>query len=308
MARPRRRLIEESAVLVDGPWTHRDISANGIRFHAAEAGTGPLVLLLHGFPEFWWSWRHQLVALADAGFRVVAADLRGYGASDKPPRGYDARTLSGDVAGMVRALGETEAIVVGHDWGGVLGWTTAVLHPGVVRRLCVVSVPHPLRMRGAMLTDVRQQALASKYMLGFQLPWTPERWLVDDDAANVARILHAWSPPGYPDPETERLCRDAMQIAHVAHSALEYYRWFVRSQLRPDGHRFARVMRQPVQVPTLQLHGALDTCVLPASAQGSGRYVSAAYEWRLIDGVGHFPHEEAPETVTGELLRWCKEA
>lgn len=307
MARAPRRILEESVVLVDGPWTHRDISANGIRFHAAEAGSGPLVLLLHGFPEFWWSWRHQLVALADAGYRVVVPDLRGYGATDKPPRGYDARTLSGDVAGMIRALGETDATVVGHDWGGVLGWTTAALHPGVVRRLVVLSVPHPLRMVTAMLGDLRRQAWASRYMFGFQLPWSPERWLVDDDAASVARILHAWGGPNFPDPETERRCRDAMQVLYVPHSALEYYRWFVRSQTRPDGRRYRRAMREPVRVPTLQLHGALDTCILPASAQGSGRYVSAAYEWRVLDGVGHFPHEEAPDAVTGEILRWCKE-
>ncbi len=308
MARSSRRVLEESTVLVDGPWTHRGISANGIRFHAVEAGTGPLVLLLHGFPEFWWSWRHQIAALADAGFRVVAPDLRGYGASDKPPRGYDATTLSGDIAGMVRALGERDAVVVGHDWGGVLGWTTAALHPAVVRRLVVLSVPHPLRMRQALLTDVREQVAASRYMLGFQAPRAPERWLVEDDATNVARLLRAWGGPGFPDEETERRCRDAMQILHVPHSALEYYRWWVRSQLRPDGHRFARRLREaPLYVPTLQLHGALDSCILPSAAQGSGRYVSGPYEWRLIDGVGHFPHQEAPDLVTGELLRWCKD-
>ena len=112
-------------MLVDGPWTHREVSAGGTRFHVAESGSGPLVLLLHGFPEFWWSWRHQLPALAAAGFRAVAPDLRGYGASDKPPRGYDVPTLAADVAGLVRALGEREAVVVGHDWGGLLAWASA---------------------------------------------------------------------------------------------------------------------------------------------------------------------------------------
>src|SRR5207249_12097458 len=105
-----RRLVEESTTLVEGPWTHRDISANGIHLHVAELGSGPLVVLLHGFPEFWWAWRHQLVDLADAGWRAVAPDLRGYGASDKPPRGYDAMTLAADVAGLIRALGERDAV------------------------------------------------------------------------------------------------------------------------------------------------------------------------------------------------------
>ena len=135
--------VDASAVLVDGPWTHRVVSANGIGLHVAEAGTGPLVLLLHGFPEFWWTWRHQLVGLADAGFRVVAPDLRGYGASDKPPRGYDAVTLAADVAGLVRALGERDATIVGHDWGGLLAWTVGTLHPRVVRRLAVLGAAHP---------------------------------------------------------------------------------------------------------------------------------------------------------------------
>jgi len=123
---------DPSSVLVPGPWTHRDVGANGQKFHVAELGDGPLILLLHGFPQFWWAWREQLVGLADAGWRAVAVDLRGYGASDKPPRGYDALTLSSDVAGLVRALGERTAVVVGHDWGGLLGWTVATLHLSVV--------------------------------------------------------------------------------------------------------------------------------------------------------------------------------
>ena len=108
-------------VRVAGPWTHRDVSANGIRLHVAELGEGPLVLLLHGFPEFWWSWRHQLTSLAEAGYRAVAVDLRGYGDSDKPPRGYDGFTLAGDVAGLVKALGAQRAHLVGHAWGGAAG-------------------------------------------------------------------------------------------------------------------------------------------------------------------------------------------
>ena len=147
---------DATSVLLPGPWTHRDISANGIRLHAAEAGRGPLVLLLHGFPQFWWTWRAQLTALAAAGFRAVAPDLRGYGASDKPPRGYDRPTLSADVAALVRALGEREAVVVGHDWGGLLAWTTAALHPRSVRRLVVVSMAHPRRLRAGM-TDPAQR-------------------------------------------------------------------------------------------------------------------------------------------------------
>ena len=303
MAQPRR-LVEESTVLIDGPWEHRDVSANGVRLHVAELGVGPLVVLLHGFPEFWWSWRHQVVALAESGFRAVAPDLRGYGASDKPPRGYDSLTLAADIAGLVRALGERDAVVVGHDWGAHIAWTTAALHPSVVRRLVVASVPHPLRWLSALPRDGAQRR-SSRYIARFQLPWHPERWIVADDATHVSELLHSWAGPGFPDAETDRRCRDAMQILAAPHCALEYYRWAVRSIPRADGRRYRQAMRRPVLAPTLQLHGSVDACVLPSSAAGSGRYVSGEYEWRLYDGLGHFPHEEAPAAVTEDILRWC---
>jgi pimeloyl-ACP methyl ester carboxylesterase len=299
------RLVEESAVLVDGPWAHRHVNANGIRLHIAEAGSGPLVLLLHGFPEFWWSWRHQLVALSDAGFRVVAPDLRGYGASDKPPRGYDVPTLAADLAGLVRALGESEAVVVGHDWGGHLAWSVAALHPSIVSKLVVVSIAHPLQFEAALRRDNAQRQ-ASTYIARFQLPWAPERWLVADNAANVAALLHRWGGPGFPDPESESMCRDAMQIRYVANRALEYYRWGVRSFARTDGRRYRALMETPITAPTLQLHGQLDPCILPSTARGSERYCSGDYTWREFAGLGHFPHEEDPDLVSAELVKWLE--
>ena len=291
-------------VYIDGPWAHRSVSANGTRFHVAERGDGPLVLLLHGFPEFWWAWRHQLTSLSEAGFRAVAVDLRGYGGSDKPPRGYDLITAAADAAGLVRSLGEANAVIVGHDWGGLIGWTTAAYFPKVVRRLAVISVPHPLRVRSAVLADPRGQGRRSGYALGFQLPVLPERQLTRSHAERVGRLLRTWSGPGWPDPEAERRYRAAMSVPSVAHSALEYHRWFVRSRFRPDGLRYARHMRAPIQAPTLHLHGTLDTCVLPATARGSGRYVDGPYRWRLLDGTGHFPHEERPERFDSELRSW----
>jgi pimeloyl-ACP methyl ester carboxylesterase len=295
---------DPSVVLVDGPWTHRAVSANGARFHVAELGEGPLVLLLHGFPLFWWTWRQQLRSLAGAGYRAAAMDLRGYGASDKTPRGYDPFTLTGDVAGVIRSLGQADAVVVGHGWGGLLGWTCAVLQPKVVRRLVAVAAPHPRRMRAAALTD-RHQMAAARHLLGFQRPWVPERQLVRDDGAFVERLLRKWAgAPDWPDAETAARYRRAMQVENVAHSALEYHRWALRSVPRPDGIRFAHTMLTPIQSPVLQVHGARDRTVLPTSAAGSGRYVAAAYTWRLLDGVGHFPHEEAPAAFDELLLDW----
>lgn len=298
---------EESAVLLAGPWIHREITANGGRFHAAELGEGPLVLLLHGFPQFWWCWRHALVALAEAGFRAVAPDLRGYGASDKPPRGYDAVTLAADCAGMVKALGERDAVVAGTDWGGVLGWSMAALHPSVVRRLVVLSAPHPLRLRGGVVGNWRGSLTAARYVLGFQTPRLAERYLTQEDGAAVERLLSRWSSPGWPDAEAAGRYRQAMQIPGVAHSSLEYYRWAVRSSMRTDGLRYARAMAQPVAVPTLQVHGEYDGLLPLATAAGSGQWVDAAYEWHPLVGVGHFPAEEAPEQVNALLVRWAGE-
>ena len=297
----------DQAVQITGPWTHRTVSANGTRFHVAEAGDGPLVLMLHGFPEFWWAWRHQMASLPEAGFRAVAADLRGFGASDKPPRGYDLVTAAADAAGLIRALGEANAVVVGHDWGGLVAWTLAAYFPKAVSRLAVVSMGHPLRMRAAMVSAPVTSLIKGRpggFSLTYQLPLVPERQLVKDGAAEVGRLLTDWSAPGWPDTEASDIYRRAMRVPSVAHSALEYHRWFLRSPLRPDGMRYARHMRAPVQAPTLQLHGALDRCVTPKVARSAARYVEAPYRWKLIDGAGHFPHEERPVTFNTELLGW----
>ncbi|HEX5740593.1 MAG TPA: alpha/beta hydrolase [Pilimelia sp.] len=298
---------DESCVLVEGPWTHRFVTANGSRFHVVEAGSGPLVLLLHGFPEFWWAWHRVLPALADAGYRAVAVDMRGYGATDKPPRGYDGYTLAADVTGLVRALGERRADLVGAGFGGMVGWTAATFHPAMVRRLVVLGAAHPLRLRAALVGDPRGQAAASRMTLRFQLP-RYEHVLTRDHAALVGELLACWGGPGWvagPEfPAYAAACREAMRIPQAAFCAMEGYRWSFRSVLRLHGYRFVKAMRQPTPVPTLQVHGAADTAVLPTTAQGSGRYVSGPYEWRLLDGVGHFPHLERSAHVTADILRW----
>lgn len=299
---------DPSTVRLDGPWTHRDVSANGIRLHVAEVGSGPMVLLLHGFAEFWWTWHHQLRMLADAGFRAVAADLRGYGDSDKPPRGYDAWTLAGDVAGLVRALGERRAHLVGHAWGGMLAWSVAALHPRVVRSVSVLGSAHPLALRSAIARGGmrrRGQARAMAHLLRFQLPIAPERWLVADSAAAVERLLHDWSGKAWRrDPEfphTAATFRRAMLVPGVAHSALEYYRWAFRSQFRGDGRRFADAVDTRPRMPTLQLHGASDPVILPETARESAPWSGPHSRFELLPGVGHYPQLESA-TETGKVL------
>ncbi len=300
---------DSSVVLVEGPWTHRVVPANGITLHVAEAGSGPLVLLVHGFPQFWWAWHRQLVDLADAGYRAVAVDLRGYGASDKPPRGYDAPTLAADMAALVSALGESNALVVGSDLGGLLAWTMAARHRQVVRGVVALGAAHPLRMRAAIRHDRAQRRAFGYALRTFQLPRRPEH-LLARDSEWVRALFDAWAGPrwraaaNYPS-DVERYA-EAMRIHPVYFCAAEYFRWLVRSLPRTDGRRFAESLRAPVTVPVLHLHGARDACVLPATAQGSGQFVAGSYEWRLLDGIGHYPHNEAPEAVSGELIRWAK--
>ncbi|WP_376774028.1 alpha/beta fold hydrolase [Allostreptomyces psammosilenae] len=298
-------------VRLDGPWTHRDVAANGARFHIAEMGEGPLVMLVHGFPQFWWAWRHQMSALAAAGYRAVAVDLRGVGGSDRTPRGYDPTTMALDVLGVIRSLGEPDAAVVGHSWGGYVGWTAAALRPKLVRRLAVLSMPHPRVFRHQLLTDPRQAA-ASRHILRFQSPWLPERRLSEDDCAEVARLITQWSgeadaTAGRPDAQALRRYQDAFAIPATAHCSVEPYRWLIRSLFRPDGIQFNRRMARTLTMPVLQLHGAADRVVLPRGVSESARYVGAPYRWRTFDGVGHFPHEEVPGTVSAELVNWLAE-
>jgi pimeloyl-ACP methyl ester carboxylesterase len=300
---------DSSVVLVEGPWTHRMVRANGIALHVAEAGAGPLVLLLHGFPQFWWAWRHQLVDLADAGYRAVAVDLRGFGASDKPPRGYDAPTLAADMAQLVTSLGEHDAMVVGTDLGGLLAWTMAAKHRQVVRSLVVMGAAHPLRLRTAIARDAMQRRASAYALRTFQIPRRPEALLTRDETY-VRGLFDRWTGPrwrGTPSyvADVHRYA-DAVRIYPVAYCASEYFRWLVRSLPRGDGRRFAETVRTPISAPVLQLHGDFDGCVLPSTAQGSGQYVAGEYEWHVLDGVGHFAHNEVPEKVSAELLRWAK--
>ncbi len=292
--------VDAAEILVEGPWRHRFVAANGARFHVAEAGSGPLVLLLHGFPEFWWAWRAQLVALAEAGYHAVAMDLRGYGASDKPPRGYDTPTSAADVAGVVRALGAQEATIVGHDWGAWIAWSMPGLQPRVTRAVGALAMAHPLTLRAAL--PGRRQRRAATRLLAFQAPLAPERSLGDKDG--VVAVLRAWGGPGWPDAESERRYTRAMQVPFVAHTSMEYYRWAVRSVWRSDGRRFAAAIRDPVDVPVLQIHGGLDPWVLAETAAQSSARVQAPVRFELLPGAGHFLPEEAPRQVSSILVDW----
>jgi pimeloyl-ACP methyl ester carboxylesterase len=301
--------VDATHVLHEGPWRHRFVSANGARFHVAETGEGPLVLLLHGFPQMWWCWRHQLTGLADAGFRAAAMDLRGYGASDKPPRGYDTVTLAADAAAVIRSLGASSAHVVGHDWGAWIAWSMPALEPGVTTAVAALSMPHPLRMRAAVARFAQLRAL--RHVLGYQRPIVPERQLARDPR-RVTSLLRSGGAPAWPGSDEEgrevvQRYTEAMAVPFVAHSALEYFRWVVRSQVRADGRRFTEAVSRPVDVPVLHLQGTRDAYVLPQSARGSERHVAGPYRYTELD-AGHYLPEERPADVTRLLRDWLTAA
>lgn len=284
------------------------MAANGARFHVAACGAedAPLVLFLHGFPEFWWAWRHQLPAIADAGYHAVAMDLRGYGASDKTPRGYDPFTAAADVSGLIRSLGATDAVLVGHGWGGFIAWSAAVLASRQVRAIATISAPHPLTLLKSVRDPGRLRSLAKVGL--FQLPILPERRLLARDGAYIEQLLRDWSGPGFfPDAEASRRYRAALQVWPAPHCALEYHRWLVRSRLRADGRRYSAQMQQPIDVPVLQVHGAADGAIPLSGTATPARLVRNELRFEVMTGVGHFPHEEAPELTTELLLKWLHE-
>lgn len=283
------------------------LQANGLRFAAIADGPrdAPLVLLLHGFPELARSWRHQLPALAAAGWRAVAPDLRGYGGTEQ--RGpYDLATLSADAAGLVRALGRGRAVVVGHDWGGAVAWSVAGRHPEVVERLVVMNSPHPSAL-ARELRHNRRQLLRSSYMLLFQLPLLPEWLLTRDRAAGVARAIRGGSyvRSAWPAEELEPYRRAFLQPG-AARAALGWYRAAFR------GRTAGGPRPRPITAPTLVLWGVEDrflgveTIARPKLAPYLAPGNAPEIAW--IEGAGHFVQNEAPERVNAALLAWLGRA
>lgn len=293
-----------SSVLIPGPWSHDFVSANGTRFHVAQAGgedrRAPLVVFLHSFPQFWWAWRHQLEAVADAGFHAVAMDLRGVGASDKPPQGYDVPTRTRDVAGVVRALGAEHAVIVGHGSGALVAWAMAAYQPALTAGVVAINAAHPARLHCTARETLTRSALARLAFL--QLPQAPERAFAGKGLTRT--LLQEWSARTFTDDELDTY-ESAMAVLFAAHSATEAMRWLFRSSFRPDGLRFRTRMRRPVDVPVLQIQSREDPVVVPSTAAVDAAALCRDYRLESVPGA-HFAPEEQADLVSGLVTEFLR--
>ena len=267
---------------------------NGIRIHYVESGVGQPVVFLHGFPDFSYSWRHQFPALARAGFRCIAPDLRGVNETDKPARVRDYRTeeLVADVAAFIQQVAGGPAILVGHDWGGIIAWRVAMKHAALVRKLIILNSPHP----AVYLRRLRRgrQLLRSWYALAFQIPVLPELVL----SSFHFRLLTA--APARSDAERE-VYEEAFSQPKALRSALNYYRAAFRDLLtRRKGGRATRIT-----APTLVLWGDRDHALGTELLEGLEQYVDNLAIMRFRD-VGHWVHIDAADRVNDEMLRFMK--
>ncbi|GII97775.1 pimeloyl-ACP methyl ester carboxylesterase [Sediminihabitans luteus] len=297
-------IADYTSALHDGPWHHELVPANGARFHAAvcepaEPRPAPLVVLLHTFPQYWWAWRHQLPAIAAAGYRVAAIDLRGNGASDKPPLGYDTPMRTRDVAGVVRSLGADRAVVVGHGTGGTVAWAMAALQPAVTAGVAALAAPHPARLHVSgrrVLTRVARRHLAFA-----QVPGVPERALAHGDL--VDRLLDDGAVVPF-ERDVVETYRTALRIPFAAHGALEGARWPVRSLSVPSGRRFTGSMRRRIDVPALLAIGEHDPFVRRRGVDTDAAALARHLRIEEVPGVGHYLPEEAPDAVSALLVDW----
>jgi pimeloyl-ACP methyl ester carboxylesterase len=283
-------------------WQHHFVNTNQIRLHCVTQGEGELVILLHGFPEFWYSWRYQIPALA-RHFKVVVPDLRGYNDSDKPSSGYDLDTLSADIRGLIESLGYARAHIVGHDWGGAIAWNLAHQFPQLVNRLVVLNAPHPYRFLKDLVGNL-DQIRRSWYILAVQVPGLPE-WFIQQNLKTIVTNLfqdQAVRKGAFTKSDTE-IYQAALSKPGVVHAALSYY----RQMFTPQGW-FRNWGRSPapVTVPTLVLWGEEDSFLSQQLIEGIEQFVAAPFKLIFVPHCGHWIQQEVPQTVNRELLSFLR--
>jgi pimeloyl-ACP methyl ester carboxylesterase len=271
----------------DAQVKHGYADSNGVKIHYATAGSGPLVIMIHGFPDFWYTWRHQMEGLADK-FQVVAIDQRGYNLSDKPKgvENYDMRLLVGDVLAVIHHFGQQRAIIVGHDWGGAVAWTTAMYAPDAVDKLIILNLPHLRGLARELATNPQQQK-NSQYAREFQKPdaaskLTPEAltfWVTDESAK--PKYIEAFKNSDF----------EAM---------LNYYkRNYPKEPYKEDTSPVVKV-----KAPVLMIHGLKDWALLPGALNNTWEWLDQDLTLITLPHAGHFVQQDAADQVTKAMRLW----
>jgi pimeloyl-ACP methyl ester carboxylesterase len=269
---------------------HHYADSNGVKIHYVALGKGPLIVMIHGFPDFWYTWRKQMEVLS-AHYRVIAVDQRGYDLSDHPTgvEQYAMPLLVGDIGAVIKAEGRSNAVIVGHDWGGAVAWTLAMTHPEWIQALVILNLPHPNGI-GREIRNNPQQRKNSEYAFNFQKPGAEKNlsaerlaaWVKDADAR--AHYIEAFNRSDF-------------------ESMLNYYR---ANYPRPDQPADAPLPPAPpkVSVPVLEFHGLDDQALLPGALCGTWEWVEKDFTLVTIPGAGHFVQQDAPDLVTSTMSDW----
>ena len=279
-------------------WQHEYITTNGIKLHYVTQGEGPLMLMLHGFPEFWYSWRHQIPEFAQ-DFKVVALDLRGYNDSDKPKEqsAYVIDEFVLDVQGVIKGLGYEKCVLVGHDWGGIIAWNFAYSHPEMVERLIILNLPHPAKFAQGFTTP--QQLLKSFYIFVFQLPWLPELILQSSDYQSIETAFKgmAIDKTTFTKADIDAY-KDAAAKRGALTAMLNYYRnIFQQKMLKPDWGI--------LEVRTLMIWGEKDTALGKELTYGTEAFVRD-FQIKYIPNCSHWVQQEQPKLVNQYMREFLR--
>lgn len=286
---------------MDNNYQSQYIHVNGIQLHYVSAGTGKLLILLHGFPEFWYSWKNQIPFLAHY-YRVVAPDMRGYNLSDKPKgiANYRADVLATDIKALIAALGETQAYIVGHDWGGAVAWTLAALYPETVEKLIILNMPHPLEMRRQLLQLNWSQWKKSWYIFFFQLPSLPEKYIRRNLSLFFKKALRGWAirKDAFSDDDIAKYVA-AYQQPKAIGSAINYYRAAIRyanSNIIPDSL---------IKPPVFLLWGEQDRALGKELTYNTPNYCEQL-RMQYISDASHWIQHDRPDLINGYILEFLQ--
>lgn len=277
---------------------HRFVAVNGIRLHYVTAGKGPLVIMLHGFPEFWYGWKNQIPVLSEK-FKVVAVDMRGYNDSDKPKgvQSYAAKTVADDIRQVISSLNEKKAHIIGHDWGGAIGWTLGQQFPECVDRLIVLNCPLPQLLWKHFITNLRQLR-RSWYMFYFQIPGLPERGIRRNLKLFFLRGLRGWArnKQAFSDADIEEYVR-AFQKPYALTAAINYYRAAFRNITHRDTFKV-----KPIAADTLVIWGEDDLALGKELTYGMEKYFTGKFKINYISNCSHWVQHECCQVVNNLII------